>query len=47
MRISVANSTGSGRSAKVTMFSSFQISQRRIGRKGSSGFSSQKTPSGP
>ena len=47
MRIRVAKAAGSGRSAKVTMFSSFQISQRRIGRNGSSGCSSQKEPSGP
>ena len=46
-RISRANWRGSGRWEKVTMFCSFQISQRRIGRNGSLGFSSQKEPRGP
>ena len=46
-RISLANLAGSGLWEKVTRFSSFQISQLRIGMNGSSGFSSQNEPSGP
>ncbi len=46
-RSSRAKRSGSEWLEKVTMFSSFQISQSRIGRYGRSGFSRQKVPFAP